>query len=39
MDIPTAVSIFFDVPRKGQLPKNFASRMLLTKIVLIIIAK
>ena len=33
MDMPNAVSIFLDVPRKGQFPRNCASRMLLTKMV------
>ena len=29
-DMPNAVSIFFDTPRNGQIPKNCASTMLLT---------
>ena len=36
MAIPTAVSIFLEVPKNGQFPRNWASRMLLTKIQLII---
>ena len=34
MAMPTAVSIFLEVPRKGQLPKNCASRILLMRMQL-----
>jgi len=34
MAIPTAVSIFLEVPRNGQLPRYCINRMLLTKIQL-----
>ena len=33
--MPTAVSIFFDTPRKGQFPRYWISRMLLIKMALI----
>jgi hypothetical protein len=38
MAMPMAVSIFLEVPRNGQLPKNCASRMLLTKMVAMMIS-
>ena len=31
MPMPIAVSIFFDTPRKGQMPRNCDRTMLLTK--------
>jgi hypothetical protein len=31
--MPTAVEVFLETPRKGQIPKNLASTMLLMKIV------
>ena len=30
--MPSAVSIFFDTPRKGQMPRNCDNTMLLTNI-------
>ena len=35
MAMPTAVSIFLDVPRNGQFPRNWASKMLFIRIQLI----
>jgi hypothetical protein len=35
MAIPTAVSIFLDVPRKGQFPRYWISKILLTRMALI----
>ena len=31
--IPTAVDVFFDVPKKGQMPRNWEKITLLTKMV------
>jgi hypothetical protein len=31
--MPTAVDVFFETPRKGQMPRNFANTMLLMKMV------
>ncbi len=36
MPMPIAVSIFLEVPKNGQLPRNWARRMLLTKMQLMI---
>ena len=33
-DIPNEVSIFFDTPRKGQMPRNCDNTMLFTKMAL-----
>ena len=33
-DMPSEVSIFFDTPRNGQMPRNCANTMLLTKMAL-----
>ena len=34
--MPMAVSVFFDTPRKGQMPRNLARTKLLTNTALII---
>ena len=39
MPMPTALVSFEDTPRKGQMPKNCANTMLLTKIAVMIMAK
>jgi hypothetical protein len=33
-DIPSEVSIFFDTPRNGQIPRNCDNTMLFTKMAL-----
>ena len=38
-DMPSEVSIFFDTPRKGQMPRNCANTMLLTKMALMKMSK
>jgi hypothetical protein len=37
--MPTAVEVFFETPRNGQIPKNFARTILLMKMVEIIITR